>query len=165
MEADLIDTMFQKFESQFGPTLQTFLQNQQMHHTNKDALRCFIISMLINIFQSPKASKNDLLSGYISASPDCIFFLAAFEDPTRQARFLDMFVFNLAVGEGGRKPILTRRSRDTLVAMLIADKLVSLLPKKKLPMAKIVNLEPASNMYKVSVVFSNVFTLDVFGFL
>jgi len=75
----------------------------------------------------------------MSPKPDCIFFLAAFEYPTSQARFLDMSVFNLAAVEG-RKAILTRRSRDTLVAMLIADKLSSLLPKKKLPKAKIVNL-------------------------
>jgi len=150
---DLIESMFQSFESQFAQRMQTFLYEQRMHQTNKGALRCFIISMLINIFQ---ANKKGLSAGYLSSTPDCIFFLAVLQDSQSQAKFLDFFVFNLAAAEG-RKPVLALRSKDTLVAMLIGDKLFPLLPNKKLPKAKIVSIEEDSDIYTVSKVFLNEF--------
>jgi len=144
---DLVESMFHSFDTQFAPKLQTFLKSQRMHQTNKGALRCFLISMLINAFEANTKHVEYLSAGYIASTPDCIFFLAVLKDQ-QTGRFLDFFVFNLAAGEN-RKPILAARSKDTLVAMLLGDKLFSLLAKKKLPKAKIVSLEDDADCYTV----------------
>jgi len=147
--ADLVESMFHSFDTQFAPKLQTFLQSQRMHQTNKDALRCFLISMLINAFEANTKHVEYLSAGYIASTPDCIFFLAVLKDQPSTGRFLDFFVFHLAAGENREPIILAARSKDTLVAMFLGDKLFSLLAKKKLPKAKIVSLEDDADCYTV----------------
>jgi len=143
--SELTDMMFQSFDNQFAPQLQIFLRDQYMHDTNKEALRSFFLSMLINIFQSHVFERNNLKTGYLASTPNFVYFLTANNGETPE---FDFFTFDLTF-EDQTRPVLSQRAKENLVAMLLADKLFKFLPEKKLPKAKVVKIDKGSESYQV----------------
>jgi len=144
--AELTDTMFQHFQEDFCIQLQTSLEDQHMQYTNKEALRCFLLSMLANILSSRVAKRNNLKIAYLASSFSVIYFLTATTDQKPKFNF---FVFDLQSGSNSQKPVLPRPSKENLIEMLLSDQLFQLLPGKKLPNANVVQVKPGEKTYQV----------------
>jgi len=146
---DLPDLMFQNFQVDFGPKLQQFLTSNKFHYTNREALRCFLISMLTNIFEPPIAARNNLKTGYMASTENLIYFLTATDAETPTYNF---FVIDLMenVADIGKTLFLEPR-KPNLVAMLVDDEVLQFLPNKKLPKANVVKIYKAKTTYKVKI--------------
>jgi len=162
---ELTSLMFRDFLRSFRQKLDDLLYGQKLHLTNKEALRCFLLGMLVNIFYSHVASENGLAIGYIATTPDFILLLTSRDigDDTSMGPKLEFFIFGL---EGGKKkPLISSRMMDMLRAMLIADNLAKFLPNSDFPVARIVNIK-MKNFCKVSQVWIiNITYLMQIGFL
>jgi len=73
---ELTEMMFQDF-NKFSTELQTLLNGQKAQETNQDALRCFLLGMLTNIFRSPVASKSGLTVGYVASTSEFVYLLTS----------------------------------------------------------------------------------------
>jgi len=150
--ADVLSSIFTAFKREFPKKLQALLLDQKLHLTNREALRCFLLGMLVNIFRHPAVS-NHLEKSYLTTTTsDLIFWFVVTKAETtgkKQEPRMKMFVFDSS-GEW-RKPKLAPRTRDNLIALLIADQYGRLLSDKKFPKAKIVSIYGTGSHYKVNV--------------
>jgi len=144
---NVLQAMFGSFKEEFPRKLQELLLNQKLHLTSKEALRCFLLGVLINIFQSPEITDH-IKRAYLTTTSDAVFwFVVNRASQTVSRDRLEMFVFDL--NNDGWKPKVAPRTKDNLIAMLIADEYGSLLTEAKFPKAKIVSIRPEDNYYKV----------------
>jgi len=153
MTERVLNFLFNSFETIYRETLQRLLFDQRMHMTNREALRCFFLGILVNIFSSEDFS-GYLEKAYIASSSDSIFFFVVNKevprnDGKKSSDRMEMFVFNFDEGKQG-SPEMTPRTRDNLIAMLIADNFRSLLTKKKFPKAKVTSFRQETEYYEVN---------------
>jgi len=147
---EIINSLFSSFKKEFPEILQELFLREEFHLTNREALRCFLLGLLVNIFLS-SAGINRLEEAYITTSPDTIFFFVVNKEsqlnPGDKKNRMEMFFFDLSSEK--RKPELAARTRDNLIAMLLADQYGSLLSITKFPKAKVIWVKEADNFYKV----------------
>jgi len=146
---ELTDLMFQKFSTQFPVQLQDVMKTNKMHQTNSEALHCFVVSMLSNIFQSPVAQRNNLKTGYLASTENLVYFLTVSNGDRPK---FDFFVFDLS-NDPNKKLFFDEKLQTNLVAMLVGDQLHKLLPGKKLPKANVAKFSMATGIYEVSMIF------------
>jgi len=139
---DLSDFMFQEDGDKFVSKLETCFKHLKMHFTSKEALQCFLVGLIINIFQSPIAQRNNLKNGFLASSHiDYVYFLATTE--TSDYKFV---IFDLTNSIEQKNPVLSSELRDKLVSMLDGK---FLLPDEKLPEARVVKIQQSKTGYKV----------------
>jgi len=151
---NILHLLLNRFDQEFPANFGALLINQNLHLTSREALRCFLLGMLINIF--PSSIGHQLEKAYVTSVDDTIFFFVVRKEETasnsRQNKAttiprMEMIVFDLADRVG--KPVLASRSRDNLIAMLIADNFGKLLSDSRFPKAKVISFQQADLFYQV----------------
>jgi len=144
------------FHQQLPIKLEKLLLAEKLHLTNKEALRCFLLVMLVNIFRS--TDNRHLETAYITSSRDMIFLFVVNKQndvPSghrKKYRRMEMFVFDLRDNNNDvkhRKPPMAPRTRENLIAMLIADNFGRLLSERKFSKAKILHIMQMEDYYSV----------------
>jgi len=143
---EITSLMLEHSES-FASKLDHLIFEQKLHLTNHEALRCFLLGFLVNIFHSPVAKEHNLNHGLITTSPDCILFVTIYND-AQHSQKIESFLFNLTPN---RKVVISLRTFENLAALLKENKIYEnfLVEDGRKLETKIIKFEKSSNRYEV----------------